>query len=307
MLNRWIHSAGRLTTYSLRKALSQRRPRILIYHAVDHEFGPSLSEFERQLSLLKKCFDLVGLGEFLSRRASGTLSGYEVVLTFDDGTQNHFSTVYPALKRHAAPATFFVCPMLVETGRWIWNLELRARLASMAPQERRELAAESGLATEQTNDLVEWAKSLAPRERVRFEENVRRYSSGWKPTSRQNDRCAPLTWSQLCSMDPSLVTIGSHSSTHPILTTVQPAEAEAEIKESRTMLEAKLQRSVDCLCYPNGAHNPHSVELARQHYRAAVTTRVGLVAKDDSDHLLPRNSAGAQDDFSTFLWRLHRP
>lgn len=301
-----IHAAAHLTTYSVRKARSQRRPRILMYHAIDHDFHPRLTEFERQLSLFKRHFHLVALGELLDRRVNGTLSGYEVVLTFDDGIQNHFSTVYPALQRYAAPATFFVCPMLIETGRWIWNMELRARIKSMAPSERQKLALQFGLTHAQPDDLVEWAKTLALGERERFEEVVRQHSSGWRPTSRQNDLSAPLTWSQLCSLDPSLVTVGSHSSTHPILTNIQPAEAEAEIRESRATLEAKLQRPVDCFCYPNGIYNLQVAELARRHYRASVTTQVGLVANHASDHLLPRISAGASDNFSTFLWRLHR-
>lgn len=277
-----------------------------MYHAVDHDLAPRLSEFERQLSFLKKHFQLVSLTEFLSRRVSGSLSGYEIVLTIDDGTQNHFSTVYPALQRHAAPATFFVCPMLIESGRWIWNMELRSRLTSMAPDELQGLALQFGLGSVQPNDFVAWAKTLALRERERFEEIVRRASSGWQASPRQSDMCAPLTWPQLCSMDPSLVTVGSQTLTHPILSVLQPAEARAEIKESRTMLEAKLQRPVEYFCYPNGSHNAQIVELARQHYRASVTTRPGLVNDDDLDYLLPRISAGANDNFSTFLWRLHR-
>lgn len=305
-LRRWIHAAGNLSGYSLGKARIQGRPRILMYHAVDHDFSPPLAQFERQIALLKKHFHIVGLHEMLHRRANGTLSGYEVVLTFDDGTQNHSSTVYPVLQRYAVPATFFVCPMLIETGRWIWNMELRARLTAMAPRERQKLALEFGLVFAQPNDFVEWAKTLALRERARFEESVRRCSPGWQPSPRQNDLCAPLTWSQLGSMDPSLITVGSQTSTHPILSTLQPSEAQAEIKESREILEVKLQRSVDCFCYPNGSHNPQVVELARQHYRASVTTRVGLVGDDALDYLLPRISAGANSNFSTFLWRLHR-
>lgn len=277
-----------------------------MYHAIDRDFGLRLSEFERQLSVLKKHFHLVGLREFLDRRLNETLSGREIILTFDDGTQNHFSTVYPALQRYAVPATFFVCPMLIETRRWIWNIELRARLTGMALRQRQELALEFGLSSVQPNDIVTWAKTLVLLEREHFEETVRQYSAGWRPTSLQDDLHAPLTWAQLGSMDQSLVTVGSHTSTHPILSTLLPAEAQAEIMGSRAMLEEKLQRSVDFFCYPNGSHNPQVVELARQHYRASVTTRFGLVANDTENYLLPRISAGA-NSFGTFLWRLHRP
>ena len=278
-----------------------------MYHDVDRDVGRSRSEFERQLSVFKKHFQLVSLCELMDRRTNGTLSGYEIVLTFDDGTQNHFSAAYPALQRYAAPATFFVCPMLMETGRWVWTMELRARLRVISPQGHQRLASEFGRASTQPNDFVEWAKTLGLREREYFEDVVRRGSPEWRPTSRENDVCAPLTWSQLSSMDPALITVGSHTLTHPILSVIRPEEAETEIAQSRVMLEAKLQRSVEYFCYPNGSHNPAVAEFARQHYRASVTTRAGMVTDDALDYLLPRVSAGTNNDLSTFLWRLHRP
>jgi hypothetical protein len=78
-----------------------------------------------------------------------------------------------------------------------------------------------------------------------------------------------------------------------------------EIAGSRVALEEKLDRTVDLFSYPNGANNPGVVGVARRHYRAAVTTRQGLVTQDSDPFLLPRIPAA--DNPAAFTRRMHRP
>ena len=106
-------------------------------------------------------------------------------------------------------------------------------------------------------------------------------------------------------MDPKLITIGSHSMTHPILTTLGAAEREVEIVQSRVRLEQALDRTVDLFCYPNGSHDTALVALVSRHYRAAFITQPGFTSPQHPLHRLPRISAGAQPGL--FLRRLHRP
>ena len=46
--------------------------------------------------------------------------------------------------------------------------------------------------------------------------------------------------------------IGSHSMTHPVLPSMSTGEIEAELAESRCMIEAKLGRPAEFFSYPNG-------------------------------------------------------
>jgi peptidoglycan/xylan/chitin deacetylase (PgdA/CDA1 family) len=114
-----------------------------------------------------------------------------------------------------------------------------------------------------------------------------------------------MTWDELRQLDPALVTLGSHSFTHPILSTLTGAELAVELVESRRLLEHKGQRTVEFFCYPNGAHSPEVVRLARAHYRAACATEPGFVLPDSDRHQLPR--IGSAPRLPYFAWRLHRP
>jgi peptidoglycan/xylan/chitin deacetylase (PgdA/CDA1 family) len=68
---------------------------------------------------------------------------------------------------------------------------------------------------------------------------------------------------QLLSVNASLVTVGSHSLTHPNLTKVGIAEATRQISESRTALREILAREVWLFSFPYGAFNQNLIECCR--------------------------------------------
>ena len=98
-------------------------------------------------------------------------------------------------------------------------------------------------------------------------------------------------WKELKALDPRVVTIGSHTMTHPILTSLTAEETDSEMRESRFALEKRLEREVSLVCYPNGNLNDGALASARRYYRSAVTVEPGTV-KDEADrHQLPRFAA----------------
>ena len=87
-----------------------------------------------------------------------------------------------------------------------------------------------------------------------------------------------LTWGQLHALERNGVAIGSHTVTHPDLTTLSDADALAELRNSRRRLERHLKRPVQWFAYPAGAHDARIVELVRRAgYVLAVTTQPGAV------------------------------
>ena len=91
-------------------------------------------------------------------------------------------------------------------------------------------------------------------------------------------------WDELRALDPAVVTIGSHTMTHPILSKLSDAAIEVELRESRRMLEAKLERSVEFFSFPNADANWRAVAAARRHYRGAVAHTSGMPL---DAHLVP--------------------
>jgi peptidoglycan/xylan/chitin deacetylase (PgdA/CDA1 family) len=258
--------------------------RILFYHGTPRRHAAAL---ERQLRWLKRRFRVVPLRSVVAAARDGGPVGNQLALTFDDGLRSNVAVAYPILHKLALPATFFVCPGLVERAGWLWTHETRCRLVRLAPETRRELAAELGVPGE-IEPFVGWMKTLAPGARLRVEERLRAATPAFTPTAQEREDFDLASWRELRRLDSALVSIGSHTLTHSILTVAPPDEVELEVRESRRLLEDGLQRPVDLFAYPNGDHDAATAACVRRHYRAAVTASSGWVSRGADAHRLPR-------------------
>jgi peptidoglycan/xylan/chitin deacetylase (PgdA/CDA1 family) len=73
-----------------------------------------------------------------------------------------------------------------------------------------------------------------------------------------------VTADQLKNLPPDVVTIGSHTVTHPRLARLSEKEAFAELHNSREELESMLGRNVELFSFPHGEYNKALVQLAGQ-------------------------------------------
>ncbi|MES1182702.1 MAG: polysaccharide deacetylase family protein [Myxococcales bacterium] len=80
-----------------------------------------------------------------------------------------------------------------------------------------------------------------------------------------------LSMPELMELSRDGLTIGSHSVSHRNLRRLSAAEVARELGESRQILEQELAVRVDSFCYPQAKLNRRISNLARQHYRTAVS------------------------------------
>jgi len=265
-----------------RSAARAAPARILMFHGTPRAEAAAL---ERQLRYIARRFDVVRLEEIAGARAGA------VALTFDDGLRSNVEVAYPILRRLGLRATFFVCPALVDSRRWLWNHEARARL--------RSLGASPGA----VERLVEQMKGLDIGARRVVERRIEDETRDYRPSPEEREAHDLAGWEELRRLDPSVVTIGSHTLSHPILTSLAPAEAEEEICGSREVLEKRLGRSVELFCYPNGEVDETALRLARRTYRLAVTVVPEAVRSGSDPLLLPR--VAAPRGILRLAWQLH--
>lgn len=298
-------------TISFRSGLSsviarhQGCGRILMYHGVAQQGAQALDE---QLRYLVRHFKVVSLETLVDRLTNGSLPlGHEIVLTFDDGLRNNLTVVYPILRELKVPATMFVCPALVESGEWLWNHEMRCRLQTLATSELAGLRMKLLTPGISVGAIIEWMKTLRLQQRRVAETIIRQATAAFQPTAAQREAFDIMDWDDLRSLDCNLITVGSHTLSHPILTTLNGEEIESEILESRRCLEQQLQRKVDFFCYPNGAYDKRAYQLVQKTYRAAVTTESGVIngSQGLDLHRLPRIPSA--ESAALTAWRLHRP
>jgi peptidoglycan/xylan/chitin deacetylase (PgdA/CDA1 family) len=82
-------------------------------------------------------------------------------------------------------------------------------------------------------------------------------------------RC--MSWDDLRALAASGWEIGSHTSTHPKLTSLADAELDAELEASKARCEEEIQRPCETLAYPFGDHDRRVMDHTRAAgYRAAV-------------------------------------
>jgi peptidoglycan/xylan/chitin deacetylase (PgdA/CDA1 family) len=150
----------------------------------------------------------------------------------------------------------------------------------MTPQARAEFALASGPAIAEVEPLMTRLKEQPIGQRLAQEARLREHTPDFAPSDDTRRRFDPLSWAELQRIDPSVVTIGSHTLTHPILPSISDEALEREIVDSRRILEQRLGRTVDLFCYPNGSLDRRVHAVVARTYRAAVTTEYGFVGPE---------------------------
>lgn len=276
-----------------------------MYHGVAPQSAQALAE---QLHYLVRHFKVVSLETMLDRLSNGPFPlAHEIVLTFDDGLRNNLTVAYPILRQLQVPATMFVCPGLVESGAWLWNHEMRCRMQTLPATELAELRMKLLAPGTSVDAIVEWMKTLRLPQRLMAETTIRQATAGFQPTNAQREAFDTMDWDGLRSLDGNLITVGSHTLSHPILTTLSSEEIESEILESRTCLEQRLRRKIDFFCYPNGAYDKRAYQLVQNAYRAAVTTESGVIAGSQGLDVYRLPRIPSAESAALTAWRLHRP
>jgi len=98
-----------------------------------------------------------------------------------------------------------------------------------------------------------------------------------------------LTWEQTRELNGYGVEIGSHTQTHPDLSTLKSESLKREIMGSKQTLEQQLKAPATSFCYPGGFYNRQTMEVVREAgYGVAVTTHGGIASVQDDLYQLSR-------------------
>lgn len=88
---------------------------ILMYHKITDsipidEYERNITDFENDLAYLRSHnYQMLSMDDLLSLKTGGmTLTSDGIVITFDDGYESNYSSVYPLLTQNRMPATFFL-------------------------------------------------------------------------------------------------------------------------------------------------------------------------------------------------------
>ncbi len=244
-------------------------------------------EFERQVSCLKKHFNVVGVDELCAFAAGRPLPDNPVAITFDDGYRCNYETALPILKKHDCKAIFFVSTAVTTERRVHWW----DRIAYVIKRStRRELRLEypvpvtlhlAGLREDAIRTLLRLVKVHTALDLPRFLAELGRAAGvAWSPElERQFSDRLLMTWDQVRAMQKAGMDVQSHTRTHRVLQTLGPGDLRDELEGSRDDLRRELGVPTRAIAYPVGtplgASSPVRTALARSRYEIGLTNGTG--------------------------------
>lgn len=262
---------------------------ILIYHrASEGDLRRHLLYFRRHYRMLHLEEALEELYTPAGERKRKQLRDWRtpMVLTFDDGYHDNYTSAFRLACELKVPITIFLIPGYIENGRYFWWMEgdylvqqatvdqvtVDGMSYHLAQQEDRKALAKM------IYDRSCYAKSVAEREA--FLERMREALA--VPSAVPPGEEVALRWAEIREMQESgWVSFGGHTMHHPVLEYLaDPIEIEREVSECRSVLERQLGHPVRTFAYPFGKAEHYGGEglraVGKAGYRWAVTTIYGI-------------------------------
>ena len=97
----------------------------------------------------------------------------------------------------------------------------------------------------------------------------------WGGNPPELPRSELLSWSDIKALNDAGIEFGSHTRTHPDLTKLSSAAAEAEITQSKSMIEDALGKETVTFAYPFGRKNASIRNIAASNFEASCSVELG--------------------------------
>lgn len=318
MINKLILNTKAIAQSILLKS-NRHKPFVLMYHRVlvdpENEMVPvqpgmyvTRRSFMKQLDYLTKHYNVIKLADLLEMQDKEKESEKHCSITFDDGWIDNYEVVFPVLAERNIPATFFLATNYIGTNKWFWPEEVAYFLLKYSPKTRSAILAQVEIPIEIKQLFVK----INPRDTAMLTKLV--YNLKLLPTDQLlkiitivrdsikyvlPELSLMMSWANVLEMHSSgLADFQPHTHNHQILTMVDIKTVEVEIKRSKDVIERKLNKIVDCFCYPSGRYSDKIIDILRKNnIKYAVTTERGFVDKTTNQYRISR--IGMHDSISS--------
>jgi len=275
LAKRALHYVGYCTCLiSLHNKLYPRR-NVIILCAHEGKTFPLCVNY-----LCKNC-KVISLDDFLEiHRNNAAIPENAVVITFDDGYRDNYTTVYPILKKYKMPATIFLTVNMIGTEKVFYSSKVRFAITNTKKQFVQMNAKKWKLTTPGSREAAsqELCKSLKQMPEQPRNHKVDELIASLDVELDETKLPQMLTWEQVKEMSDNGITFGAHTLSHAMLTKIPLEDARKEIVESKRVLEEKIQKPVKYFAYPYGTETDFNEDIKNIVRESGYTCALTFIA-----------------------------
>lgn len=274
--------------------------------------------FRMQILFLKSKFNIVPLESVLSTR--NTKNKFEnkkpyCIITFDDGWIDFYRNAYPILKYHQVCSTVFLTTDFIGSNALFWTDKLALIMEYGKHSNYKDNVNNKLLSSD---DIIKKVENIQGPMDIKIEKSIQilkhlpakdidnvleQLSYKWHVNL---DTKGPsfLSWEEIKEMhDSGVVSFGSHTKSHQILTTSSDDVIRQELVQSKNKLVEKnvVSPSFIPFAYPNGNYTRKIANMVGEAgYSIAVTTEKGWNRFDgDSSDMYKLKRIGIHQDIAS--------
>lgn len=261
----------------------------IMYHYVRRS-TPSLpnfrflgfDNFSKQLEFFERAYGFVTFDEWCRYLNDGTMpaTAGKVLLTFDDALSCHFDYVFPELKRRNLWGTFYIPTSPYTDGRILDVHRIHLLCGAFAGRELSQYAlslVSKDMIPVTRHEEFEGVTYVTQRndEGVTSFKRLLNYFVDYQYRSDLIDAIGRnfgfdfnipdfyMTTSQIAQLAAENMVIGSHTSSHPVMSRLSIAEQSAEISSSFDFLSSICNLPVRTYCHPYGGFHSFNQDTIR--------------------------------------------
>lgn len=254
---------------------------------------PDAADFSSVVDLLATHFNVLALSDAVALLKRGQLPPRAVCITLDDGYANNYTIARPILAARGLPATVFVATGFLDGGRMFNDTVIEAVRRAPLVFDLTDI----GLGSYHLVDDATRVRAINEIIRqLKHQEPAARSASAAAIAARAGltmDDGPMMSREQLRQLHRAGIEIGAHTSSHPILTSLDDDSARREIEGGRRELEAIIGSPVALFAFPNGKpgvdyDRRHVGMVAAAGFEAAFSTAWGTAGENFDTFQLPR-------------------
>jgi len=276
-------------SFHLNKSLENKLT-ILSYHGVteknDNEFinvqGKHIlkEDFQEQMEFINNFCSPLSIDEWIQLRAEQKkMPPYPTVVSFDDGFKNNLDQAIPVLEKLSIPCIFYISSGMINSDEMFWVDKIEQCLA-FTKEKKISLFL----------DLLKYYKIDSYEKRIKLLIEIKSWCKSHHKSETERviaeliseTRISPqkdmhqnyntLTWDDLRFISNNdLFTIGGHSHSHSILSTLSDEELEIEVTNCTNEISRKLKIEINHFSYPEGQENHYNENVI------SLLKRVGIM------------------------------